>query len=193
MMNIATCSRCGGDGRMIRDACEKCSGNGRIETQETLEVTVPPGVASGNYLRIGGKGNDGIRGGPPGELHVFINIKEHPIFERDGDNILCDIPISFSMAALGGKIEVPTLDGPKELKIPAGTQSQKIFTLKGKGLPRVRGIGRGNEYVRVTVWVPTKLSREEKEILRKLPEFADREQLKPGRSFLEKLRGLLGD
>jgi molecular chaperone DnaJ len=193
VMNIVTCSRCGGEGRVIQEPCAKCSGTGRMEAHETLEVTIPPGVDDGNYLRIEGKGNDGVRGGGPGELHVVMKIKEHPVFERDGENIICDVPISFSLAALGGKMEVPTLDGTCELKIPAGTQSQKIFTLKGKGLPRVRGIGRGNQYVRVTVWVPTKVSKEEKELLEQISRFDEKEHLKPGRSFLEKLRGLLGD
>lgn len=193
MVNIVTCSRCGGEGRVVKEPCNRCKGKGRVEVQETLEVTIPPGVATGNYLRIEGKGNDGLRGGPPGELHVYINVKDHPVFERDGDDILCNIPISFPLAALGGKIEVPTLDGSHELKIPAGTQSQKVFTLKGKGLPGVRRLGKGNEYVRVIVWVPTKVSGEEKELLQKLSKFENRENLKPGKSFLEKLKSLLGD
>jgi molecular chaperone DnaJ len=193
VVNIVACSRCGGHGRTIEEVCEKCKGKGRVEAQETLEVKIPPGVATGNYLRIEGKGNDGVRGGPPGDLQVVINVKDHPVFERDGDNILCDLPISFPLAALGGKVDVPTLDGPHKLKIPAGTQSQKVFTLRGKGLPRVRGLGRGNEYVRVTVWVPTKISKEERDLLEKLSGFDDKEKLEPGRSFLEKLRGLLGD
>ncbi len=193
IVNVVACSQCGGEGRAIKEVCEKCRGKGRLETQETLEVKIPPGVATGNYLRIEGKGNDGVRGGPPGELQVVINVKDHPVFERDGENIFCDVPISFSLAALGGKIDVPTLDGPHELKIPGGTQSQKVFNLRGKGLPKVRGIGRGNEYVRVTVWVPTKISKEERDLLKSLSKFDDKEKLEPGKSFLEKLRGLLGD
>jgi molecular chaperone DnaJ len=193
MVNIVTCSRCRGEGRVIQEACQKCGGKGTVETQETLEVTIPPGVATGNYLRLEGKGNDGSRGGPSGDLQVLINVKDHAVFERDGDSLICDIPISFPLAALGGTVEVPTLEGPHELRIPAGTQSQKVFTLKGKGLPRVRGIGRGHEYVRVTVWVPTHVSREEKDLLEQLSKFEDREQLKPGRGFLEKLKSLLGD
>ena len=192
-VNIVTCSRCGGSGRVIKEVCEKCKGKGRLEAQETLEVKIPPGVATGNYLRIEGRGNDGVRGGPPGDLQVVINVKDHPVFERDGDNIFCDVPISFPLAALGGKVDVPTLDGPYKLKIPAGTQSQKVFTLRGKGLPRVRGIGRGSEYVRVTVWVPTRTSKEERDLLENLSKFDDKEKLEPGKSFLEKLRNLLGD
>jgi len=193
IVNVVTCSRCGGNGRVIKEVCEKCKGKGRLEAQETLEIKIPPGVATGNYLRIEGRGNDGVRGGPPGDLQAVINVKDHPVFERDGDNIFCDIPISFPLAALGGKVDVPTLDGPYKLKIPAGTQSQKVFTLRGKGLPRVRGIGRGSEYVRVTVWVPTRISKEERDLLEKLSEFDDKEKLEPGKSFLEKLRNLLGD
>jgi molecular chaperone DnaJ len=193
MVNIATCSRCGGEGRVIREACDRCKGKGRVEAQETLQVKIPPGVATGNYLRIEGKGNDGYRGGPPGDLMVVITVRDHPVFERDGDHIYCDVPISFTLAALGGKVSVPTLEGSHELKIPAGTQSQKVFTLKGKGLPRVRGMGRGHEYVRVTVWVPTKLNKEQKEILENLSKFEDKEKLEPGKSFIERLKGLLGD
>jgi molecular chaperone DnaJ len=193
IVNVVPCSRCRGEGRIVKVPCDECGGKGRTESQETLEIKIPPGVATNNYLRIEAKGNDGVKGGPPGELHVYIYVKEHPVFERDGDNIFCDVPISFPLAALGGKVDVPTLDGPHRLKIPAGTQSQKIFTLKGKGLPKVRGIGRGNEYVRVTVWVPTKVSKEEKDLLEKLSRFDDKQKLEPGKSFLEKLRGLLGD
>jgi molecular chaperone DnaJ len=193
IVNIVTCSRCGGQGKVVEEACPKCRGNGRVEAHETLDIKIPAGVASGNYLRIEGKGNDGLRGGAPGELHVVVSVKDHPVFERDGENIFCDVPISFPLAALGGKLEVPTLEGPAEIKIPAGTQSQKIFTLRGKGLPRVRGLGRGNQYVRVTVWVPTKTSKEERDLLEKLSKYDEKEKLEPGKGFLEKLRGLLGD
>jgi molecular chaperone DnaJ len=182
MVNVSTCSHCHGEGRVIVERCE-----------ETIQVKIPAGVSSNNYIPIQGKGNDGMRGGPPGRLLVYIDVKDHPVFERDGADIFCDVPITYSLAALGGKLEVPTLDGPYELKIPAGTQSQKIFTLRGKGLPRLRGRGRGNQLVRVIVWVPTKVSKEEREVLERLSKFSGSEKLEPGKSFLKRLRKLLGD
>jgi molecular chaperone DnaJ len=115
------------------------------------------------------------------------------VFEREGADIFCDVPIGYPLAALGGKLEVPTLDGPHELRIPSGTQSQKVFTLKGKGLPRLRGRGRGNQLVRVIVWVPTKTTKEEKELLKRLSGIRGSEKLEPGRGFLQKLRKLLGE
>jgi molecular chaperone DnaJ len=193
MVNITTCGKCRGEGTVIKERCDKCGGEGRIEVQETIEVTIPAGVDTGNYIPIEGKGNDGLRGGRPGKLIVLVEVKEHPVFERAGDDILCDVPVSFPLAALGGKLEVPTLDGPYDLKVPAGTQSQKIFSLKGKGIPRLRGRGRGNQLVRVTVWVPTKISKEEKELLERLEEIGPKEKLEPGRGFLERLKGLLRD
>jgi molecular chaperone DnaJ len=193
MVNVSTCNHCHGEGQVIKERCDDCGGEGRVQVEETIEVRIPAGVSANNYIPIRGKGDDGRRGGPPGNLLVYIDVKEHPVFERDGADIFCDVPISYPLAALGGKIEVPTLDGPFELKIPAGTQSQKVFTLKGKGLPRLRGRGKGNQLVRAIVWVPTKVTKKEREILQHLSELGDKERPEPGRSFLKKLRQLLGD
>lgn len=193
MVNVSTCNQCRGEGRVISERCEKCNGRGRVQTEETIKVKIPAGVCSDNYIPIEGKGDDGSRGGPPGALLVYIDVKQHSIFEREGADIFCDVPISYPLAALGGKMEVPTLDGPYELKIPAGTQSQKIFTLKGQGLPRLRGRGKGSQLVRVIVWVPTRTSREERELLQRLSESGDSEKIEPGRGFLQKLKKLLGD
>lgn len=193
MVNVSTCSQCRGEGRVISELCERCKGKGRVQKEETIKVNIPAGVSSDNYIPIEGKGDEGLRGGPPGALLVYMEVKQHGVFEREGADIFCDVPIGYPLAALGGKLEVPTLDGPNELKIPPGTQSQKVFTLKGKGLPRLRGRGNGNQLVRVIVWVPTKVSGEEKELLKRLSEFRDSEKLEPGRGFLQKLRKLLGD
>ncbi len=193
MVNVSTCNNCRGEGRVISEPCEQCRGRGRVQTEETIKVKIPAGVSSDNYIPIEGKGDDGLRGGPPGALLVYIEVKQHAIFEREGADIFCDVPISYPLAVLGGKLEVPTLDGPYELKIPSGTQSQKVFTLNGKGLSRLRGRGNGNQLVRVIVWVPTKTSNEEKELLTRLSELRDSEKLEPGRGFLQKLRKLLGD
>jgi molecular chaperone DnaJ len=193
MVNVTTCGRCRGEGRVISEKCDECRGEGRVQVEETIQVKIPAGVSSSNYIPIEGKGNEGIRGGPPGSLLVYIEEKEHPVFERDGADIFCDMPISYTLAALGGTIEVPTLDGSYDLKIPAGTQSQKIFTLKGMGLPRLNGRGRGNQLVRVIVWVPTKVSKEEKTLLKELSKVEGGDKLEPGRGFLKKLKKLLGD
>jgi len=193
VVNVTTCSRCRGEGTIIVEKCKQCRGEGRVQVDETIQVKIPPGISSNNYIPIRGKGNDGPQGGPPGDLLVYIEEKEHPVFRRDGDDIYCDIPITYSTAALGGTIEVPTLDGPVKLGIPPGTQSQKVFTLRGKGLPRLQRRGRGDEYVRVFVWVPTKLSKEQRQLLEKLRSLESTEDLKPGRSFLDRLRRLLGE
>ncbi|HVP56528.1 MAG TPA: molecular chaperone DnaJ, partial [bacterium] len=154
IVNVSVCGQCRGEGRIISEPCNECGGQGRIAGEETVLVKIPAGISSNNYIPIRGKGNDGHRGASSGTLLVYIEEEEHPVFERRGDDILCDVPISFSLAALGGKIEVPTLDGPTNLAIPAGTQSQKVFTLRNRGLGRLDGRGKGDLLVRVTVWVP---------------------------------------
>jgi molecular chaperone DnaJ len=193
IVNVSTCAHCGGEGKIIAERCQDCRGEGRVALEETISVKIPAGISSDNYIPIAGKGNDGLRGGRPGSLLVYIEEQEHPVFERHGENISCDVPISFAVAALGGQMEVPTLDGPERLVIPAGTQSQKIFVLRGKGLKRLDGRGSGDLLVRVTVWVPTKLSKEEREIIEKMPRLPDKERLEPGREFLKKLRKLLAN
>lgn len=193
LVNVSTCRRCGGEGRVITERCGKCNGEGRVQVEETIQVKIPAGVSSNNYIPIRGKGDDGLKGGPPGNLLVYIEEREHPVFSRDGADLYCDVPITYSVAALGGSVGVPTLDGTYKLKIPPGTQSQKRFTLKGKGLPRLNGRGKGSQHVRVIVWVPTSLSKEEKELLQQLEKHRKTEKLEPGKDFLRKLRDLIGD
>jgi molecular chaperone DnaJ len=193
IVNVSPCSRCRGEGRVVTERCTDCNGEGRIQVDETIQVKIPAGVSSNNYIPIKGKGNDGLRGGPTGSLLVYIEEKEHPVFDRDGADIFCDVPISFSLAALGGTIEVPTLNGPHSLKVPAGTQSQKVFALKGMGLPLLNRRGRGSQLVRLIVWIPTKMSKEEKRLVEQLPDFRESEKLEPGKGFLNRLRKLLGE
>ncbi len=131
-----TCPRCHGSGKMISDPCGSCHGQGRVEEQKTLSVKVPPGVDTGDRIRLTGEGEAGAQGGPAGDLYVVVNVREHPIFQRDGKHLYCEVPISFADAALGGELEVPTLDGRVKLKIPEGTQTGKQFRLRGKGLHR---------------------------------------------------------
>jgi molecular chaperone DnaJ len=193
IMNVSVCGACQGEGKIVEEACPECRGERRTETEETVLVKIPAGISSENYIPLKGKGNDGLRGGPAGDLLVYIEEEEHPMFERRGDDIYCNVPISYSLAALGGEAEVPTLEGGHKLKIPAGTQSNKIFKLRGKGLPHLGRRGKGSQLVRTIVWVPTKLDKEEKQLLEQLSRFSGKEKIEPGKSFVKKLMKLLGD
>jgi len=161
----STCERCHGRGEIIETPCPACHGSGKIDKISRILIDVPPGVDDGTMLRIGEKGEVGINGGPRGDLYVAIQLKKHEIFERSGDDITCEIPISFVQATLGDKIEVPTLSGKAKLKIPPGTQSGTAFRLKGKGIPHLNRWGSGDQYVRVRVNVPSKISKRQKHLL----------------------------
>jgi molecular chaperone DnaJ len=163
-----TCSTCRGAGRVISDACRACRGEGRVEREKTLEVKLPAGVDNGSRLRIAGEGEAGEMNAPRGDLYVIVHLKEHEIFERRDSNLYCTIPISFSQAALGAEVTVPTIDGQEKLRIPEGTQTGSVFRLKNKGMPVLGGRGRGDEYVAVGVVTPTSLSREQKKLFEEL-------------------------
>jgi len=165
-----TCPTCRGRGKMISDPCGKCHGQGRLEKRKTLSVKVPPGVDTGDRIRLSGEGEAGPDGGPPGDLFVQMSVRQHPIFERDGKNLYCEVPITFVDAALGGELEVPTLDGRVKLKIPAETQTGKLFRLRGKGVKPVRGGAVGDLLCRAVVETPVNLNKKQKELLR---EFQD--------------------
>ena len=184
-MNIATCPRCSGEGTIAAEPCGKCGGDGRAKGTSSVEVKIPAGVATGNYLTLAGQGNAGPHGGPPGDLIIVIEEAGHEIFERHGTDILLDLPVSFTQLALGDKIEIPTLDGKAALKVPAGTHSHKIFRLKGKGIPRLHGHGRGDQLVRLIAWTPQQLGPEEKELLRRLDERLESRPPKPGRKVYQ--------
>ena len=163
-----TCPRCRGVGQIIVDPCHKCGGGGRVERRKTLSVKVPAGVDTGDRIRLAGEGEAGFSGGPSGDLYVQIEVAEHAIFKRDGNNLYCEVPISFVEAALGGEIEVPTLDGRLKLKIPAETQTGKLFRLRGKGAPSVRGGGIGDLLCRAVLETPVRLTDEQKALLAQL-------------------------
>jgi len=165
-----TCPRCSGRGTIIPDPCSTCHGSGRVEEQKTLSVKVPAGVDSGDRIRLSGEGEAGESGGPPGDLYVQIQVKPHPIFTREDNNLYCQVPISFATAALGGELEVPTLDGRVSLKIPAETQTGKLFRVRGKGVKPVRGGVVGDLLCRVGVETPVNLTKEQRELLQKLAE-----------------------
>lgn len=161
-----TCPQCRGGGKIIREPCIVCSGQGRVRDTKTISVKIPAGVDVGDRIRLTGEGEAGENGGPSGDLYVHVNVLQHPIFERDGTNLHCDVPISFAMATLGGEIEVPTLDGRVKLKIPPETQSGKVFRLRGKGVRSVRTSGKGDLLCRAMVETPVNLTRQQKDLLR---------------------------
>jgi molecular chaperone DnaJ len=163
-----TCPTCRGTGKQIKDPCGKCYGQGRVQETKTLSVKVPAGVDTGDRIRLAGEGEAGERGGPAGDLYVQIQVKEHEIFTRDGANLYCEVPISFPTACLGGEIEVPTLDGKVMLKIPAETQTGKLFRLRGKGVKPVRGGAIGDLLCRVQIETPVHLTKEQKELVQQL-------------------------
>ncbi len=159
------CSRCGGKGKIIETPCQKCRGRGRVSKHSTLEVNIPAGIDDRQILNVRGEGNKGINGGPAGDLHVNVNVRPHPFFERDGFNVWCDVHVTFVQAALGDTLMVPTLDGKVKYDIPAGTQPGAVYVLKGKGIQNIHTKVRGNQLVRIIVDVPTKLSGEQRDAL----------------------------
>lgn len=161
-----TCPRCRGKGKAIKNPCRRCHGSGIVEEDKTLSVKVPPGVDTGDRIRLTGEGEMGANGGGPGDLYVQVAVKEHRLFARDGQNLYCEVPISFSDAAIGGELEVPTLDGRVKLKIPPETQTGKLFRLRGKGVAPVRGGGAGDLLCRVVLETPVNLSKKQKDLLK---------------------------
>jgi len=170
-----TCPHCRGQGTIVKNPCSSCHGAGVQEEQKTLSVKVPPGVDTGDRIRLAGEGEAGMQGGPSGDLYVQVAVKEHPIFVRDGKNLFCDVPISMVDAALGGELEVPTLDGRVKLKIPAETQTGKLFRLRGKGVAPVRGGAAGDLMCRVIVETPVNLSRKQKDLLQEFQSTLDKD------------------
>jgi molecular chaperone DnaJ len=165
-----TCPRCRGSGAIVRNPCDNCLGQGRVRRNRKLSVKVPAGVDSGDRVRLTGEGEAGRNGGPSGDLYVEIHVREHAIFERDGEHLSCEVPVSFATAALGGSVNVPTLEGDVQLKIPAETQSGRVFRLRDKGVKPVRGGMRGDLFCRVVVETPVHLTTDQRELIRRLEE-----------------------
>ncbi|UOY94058.1 molecular chaperone DnaJ [Ectobacillus sp. JY-23] len=168
IVNRRTCNHCGGSGQIIKEKCTTCHGTGKVRKNKKIHVKIPAGIDDQQQIRVSGKGEAGVNGGPPGDLYVVIRVRSHEFFEREGDDIVCEMPLTFAQAALGAEVEVPTVHGKVKLKIPAGTQTGKQFRLKGKGAPNVRGYGQGDQYVIVRVVTPTNLSARQKELLQEL-------------------------
>ena len=190
MQTVVTCPSCHGEGKIIENKCSNCGGEGRIKKAKTINVHIPAGVAEGQYIRLRGSGNIGPRGGERGDILVHIHEKEHKIFERNDQDLICEFPISFSQAALGTDILVPTLSGKVKMKIPAGTQSDKVFRLRAQGLPHVNSTYRGDLYVKIRVITPTNLSAEEKNLFQQLGKFDSEKKLQPGKNFFDKLKDI---
>lgn len=167
-VNVRPCDRCNGEGKVVQTPCPECKGTGGVRRTEKITVKVPAGVDTGSRIRVSGKGGMGVKGGSAGDLYVFIHVRDHEFYVRDGEDIHCEIPINFAQAALGDEVEVPTLDGRVKLKIPEGTQTGTSFRLRGKGIPHLRGTGRGDQHVKVRVVTPTKLTEKQKDLLKEL-------------------------
>jgi molecular chaperone DnaJ len=192
-VNITTCPTCSGEGRIIKEPCSNCYGEGRIQGETTIKVNIPAGVADGNYIPLRGQGNAGQRGGPPGDLIVVIEEQPHPYFSRNGDDIVYDLNISYPSAVLGGEVEVPTLNGKARLTIDPGTPGGRILRMRERGLPHLNGYGRGDQLVRINIWVPTKVNSKERELLKQLAAMehitpSEEERHGSSKSFFEKVK-----
>ena len=191
MQTTRPCDACGGSGKIIKTPCKNCKGTGTERKRKKFDSTIPAGIGEGERILLRGQGNAGKRGGEPGDLIVEINIRPHPVFNRRGYDIFCDVPISFAEAALGGEIQIPTLEGKETFKIPEGTQTGTQFTLKGRGIPVIRSNNRrGNLYFTVQIEVPRNLSANQKELLRQFDENCNSTNLDGKKSFAEKLKNL---
>jgi molecular chaperone DnaJ len=185
-----TCPQCQGSGRVLEKPCKACHGQGRRERSSKIKLRIPAGVDTGSRLRSAGNGEAGFRGGPPGDLYVVLHVQAHAIFQRDGDDLLCEVPVSFVQAALGAEIEVPSLDGAAMIKIPPGTQPGTMFRLKSKGIKNVQGYGRGDLHVRVNVEVPTRLSSTQKAKLQEFADLCNGQESPMSQGFFEKAKKL---
>ncbi len=183
-----TCPRCRGAGQIIEKPCRQCQGEGRLEKMSRIKLKIPAGIADGSRLRSSRNGEAGTRGGPHGDLYVVIHIKEHKIFQREDDNLYCELPIPFSSAALGGEVDVPTLEGKAHLKVPAGTQSGQIFKLRGRGIVNVNGRERGDLLARLIVEVPTRLNAEQRQKLEEFAALCGEENTPMRKSFFERAK-----
>lgn len=190
MQTQSTCDACHGTGKIIDNPCRKCSGTGRQRKSRTVDINVPAGIKDQQILNISGHGNAGYNGGPAGDLHVYVNVRSHELFERRGDDVWCDFPISFAQAALGAEVQVPTLDGMVKYTVHEGAQSNDIFKLKGRGIPHLGGRGKGDQYVRILVEVPKGLSKKQKDLVRELEKHSSDKNHPKKKSFNEKLKRL---
>ncbi len=186
---VTTCPNCRGRGQVIKDKCGGCHGVGRVAGKRVVTVRIPAGVHEGQAVRIAGEGEPGENGGPPGDLHCYITVKQHEVFTRHGNDIVCQVPISFTQAALGAEVEVPTLKQNETIDVPPGTQHGEVFKIKGKGLPDVRSHRSGDEIVQIVIEIPKKLTEKQKVLLKEFSETEDNEVMPQKKGFWDKLKG----
>lgn len=191
-VTVNTCDKCGGKGTIIREACPDCHGTGKVRRMRKITINVPAGVDTGNTITLRGEGEPGTRGGEHGDLYININILPHKIFKREGFDVICEMPISFPQATLGAEVDVPTIDGMMKYSIPEGTQSGTVFRLRGKGIPRLRGYGRGDELIRIIVDVPRRLNEKQKALLKQFAESCGEDVNEQRKSFFNKVRDAFG-
>jgi molecular chaperone DnaJ len=190
---VSTCPQCQGTGQIVRNPCPLCRGSGRVPKKRTVTIKIPPGVHEGQGIRVGGEGEPGRDGGPNGDLYVYVRVKPHEFLERDGNNLVAVVPISVTQAALGATIDVPALDGTRQLKIPPGTQYGSVFRIRGQGLPDVRTGRTGDELVQVTIETPTNLNARQEELLREFAQTENKNVSPKSQSFFERLKRHLGN
>jgi molecular chaperone DnaJ len=184
-----TCPTCSGAGQIVKNPCRVCGGSGRTEKEKALSVNIPAGVETGTRIRLSGEGEAGLRGGPPGDLYIFIEVQDHAIFQRDGLDLFCRVPVSMTKAALGGEVEVPTIDGGRSrVKVPEGSQSGRQMRLRSKGMPALRGTGQGDMYIELAVETPVKLTSEQKELLRQFEESCAKSNNPNATGFFDKVK-----
>ncbi|MUV39587.1 Chaperone protein DnaJ [Lentibacillus sp. JNUCC-1] len=188
VVNRRVCHYCNGTGTIIPEKCSTCGGAGRVKKHKQIHISIPAGIDEGQQIRVTGKGESGINGGPPGDLFVGVRIQPHDFFERDGDHIYCELPLTFAQAALGDEVEVPTVHGNVKLKIPSGTQTGKTFRLKGKGVPNVHGMGHGDQHIQIRIVTPTKLSERQKDLLREFNEIGGHDTTEEQHSFFQRFK-----
>jgi molecular chaperone DnaJ len=191
-VSVKTCEACAGEGKQIKEPCPTCHGAGRLQRERTIEIKIPPGVDTGSKLRVSGEGEVGLRNGPSGDLYVVLHVRPHKVFKREGDDIIIEMPVSFAQATLGTEMEVPTLDGKARIKVPEGTQPGTFFRLRGKGIPHLRGYGRGDQHVKVMVNIPRKLTGKQKELIREYAKLSGEEVLPVDKGIIDKMKDALG-
>ncbi|MCP3025629.1 molecular chaperone DnaJ [Halobacillus sp. A5] len=195
VVNRRVCHHCQGSGQVVKDKCNSCGGDGRVTNRKKIHIDIPAGIEEGQQIRVPGKGEAGVNGGPAGDLFVVIRVQPHEFFDREGDHIFCDIPLTFAQAALGDEIEVPTVHGKVKLKVPAGTQTGKTFRLKDKGAPNVHGRGQGDQHVKIRVITPKNLTERQKDLIREFNEISGNEvtEEQHGNFFERMKRAFKGD
>lgn len=192
-VNVRTCGTCGGEGTIVSDPCDRCRGRGKVRNRRKISVKIPEGINDGQAITLRGEGDIGERGGPPGDLYVYISVKPHKLFKREGYDIYCEVPITFTQAALGAEIDIPTLEGTEKFKVPEGTQTGKVFTLRNRGISHLRGSGRGNQYIAVKVIVPRRLNDKQKDLLRQFEEeTSGKEYHEERKTFFDKMKDAFG-